>query len=293
VNGAFTRDQYGRPLHGTLTRQGELLAAVPGTNRRFSAFDAVSAIDPAAASDYYGLTLDIRRNLGRRFDLIISYTFSRTTDNWFGARDGSTEGTLVPFADSIGGGSWVQGTSDFDVPHRLTAGAQVNLGGAMSPRIGVLYRYHSGYPFTPGFRDGVDANGDGSARNDPAFVTDTVLDASEVIAGNSCLGAQVGRLAERNSCRAAAVSSLDVTLALTVWSRGGRSAELVADVIGALRSGFDQTDRALYRVNPAAPMTTTPGGVTSVPLVANRNFGGVLSSRDPGALWRIGLRIGL
>ena len=38
-------DQYGRPLYGALRQVGSLVAAVPGSNRRFGEFDAVNAID--------------------------------------------------------------------------------------------------------------------------------------------------------------------------------------------------------------------------------------------------------
>lgn len=287
------RDQYGRPLFGTLARSGTLLSATPGSNRRFNGFDAVTSLDPAGASDYLGLSIELRRNLGSGLDLMLLYTFSKTTDNWFGARSGSAEATLVPFPDSVGEGSWIDGTSDFDVPHRLVVGAQARLGGRLGPRIGVMYRYQSGYPFTPGFRDGVDANADGSGRNDPAFVTDTVSGAATLVAATSCLRGQAGGLARRNSCRGPAMGSLDITFGLALWSRGGRSAELTADVIGAIRSGQELSDRALYLVDAAAPMTTSPAGVTSVPLVANPRFGAALASQDPGAIVRVGLRVGL
>ena len=53
------------------------------------------------------------------------------------------------------------------MPHRFVAGAVLDLSGAS---ISAVYRQSSGRPFTPGYRRGVDVNGDGSGWNDPAFI---------------------------------------------------------------------------------------------------------------------------
>jgi hypothetical protein len=286
------RDQYGRALYGTLTKSGTLLAAVPGSNRRFSGFDAVSSLDPAAASDYLGFTLGLERSVSRGFNLMAHYTYARTRDNWFGARGDGAEAQFVPFADSTGHSTWAKGHSDFDVPHRLVLGSEVQFRGRVGLRLAALYRWRSGYPFTPGFRDGVDANGDGSARNDPAFVTDTVLDAANLIAQTGCLRTQVGLFTARNACRDPSAGALDLRLAATIAHFGRSTAELVLDGFGVVASGEDVYDHALYLVDGAAPLVTNAAtGVTSVPLKANINFGRVLSSRRPSAAWRAGIRV--
>lgn len=287
------RDQYGRVLYGSLTQSGSLLAAVPGTNRRFAGFDEVSALDPAGASDYLGLTVALSRSVSRGFSLMASYTWSRTKDNWFGARGDGAEAQFTPFADSTGRSAWARDRSDFDVPHRLVLGGELRFAGRAGARVAALYRWRSGYPFTPGFRDGVDANGDGSARNDPAFVTDTVAGADVVVGGTDCLRTQVGAFASRNSCRDPAASALDLRFAMTVLHFGTHAAELMVDGIGVVRSGEDLYDHALYLVDPTRTITTNAAtSVTNVPLVANPNFGKPLVRRDPGAVFRVGLKVG-
>jgi hypothetical protein len=287
------QDQYGRPLYGTLDKFGGVLAAVPGSNRRFAGFDDVSSLDPAAYSDYYGFTVGLERDLPRGLGLMAMYTYSKTTDNWFGARASGAEGQFSPVTDSAGIASWVDGRSDFDVPHRLTLGAMMRFGARA--RLAVLYRWRSGYPFTPGFRDGVDANGDGSARNDPAFVTDTVAGAADVIAANSCLTSQVGQLAERNSCREPSLGSLELRLAIGLGRLGGKArTELLIDAYNVMMTGADVTDHALYLVDPARPLSTNATtGVTTVPLLGNPNFGQPLVKRKLDPAFRLGLRIEL
>jgi len=221
-----------------------------------------------------------------------TYTWSRTKDNWFGARGDGAEAQFVPFADSTGRSAWAKGVSDFDVPHRIVLGGELRFPGRAGVRLAALYRWRSGYPFTPGFRDGVDANGDGSGRNDPAFVTDTVAGAADVVGGTACLRTQVGAFAERNSCRDPSASALDLRVAMALAHFGGHAAELMLDAFGVVRTGEDLYDHALYLVDPARSITTNPTtGVTNVPLVANPNFGRTLVRRDPGAILRAGLKV--
>ena len=285
------RDQFGRTLYGTLVKAGTLVAAQPGTNRRFDTFDEVSVLDPAASSDYIGISLALEKLVGR-FAFNMAYTYSRTQDNWYGARGNGSEAQFVPFADSTGRSRWARAQSDFDVPHRLLLGTEWRLGRSQGVRLAVMYRLQSGYPFTPGFRDGVDANGDGSARNDPAFLSDTVAGATDVFAQHSCLRKGTGDFAERNSCRDPMITSLDMRLAMVVARIRGRAAELIVDGFGLLRTGMDQYDHALYLVDGAAPLVTNPvNNVTTVPLVANPNFGEKLIKRTPTASVRAGLRV--
>lgn len=286
------RDQDGRVLYGPLTRMGTALAAVPGSNRRFSGFDEVSSLDPVGASDYWGFSVGFERLVGRGIEVMASYTYSRTTDNWFGARSGSAEAQFVPLVDTAGASPWADGRSDFDTPHRVVFGTALHFG--HRARLAALFRWRSGAPFTPGFRDGVDANGDGSARNDPAFVNDVVTGTPEIIAANACLSAQVGAFAQRNSCRDPAQTSLDLRFAITLGRPGGLPAELLFDALGVVRGGTDMMDHALYLIDAAGTLTTNATtGVTTVPLRGNPNFGRVLARRDAGTVLRAGLRVGL
>jgi hypothetical protein len=285
-------DQYGRPVYGTLVQSGGLLAARPGSNRRFPGFDLVSALNPDGFSDYYGLTMDVERSLGAGLKLIASYTYSQTTDNWLSGIDaaGDPAGQLSPFPNGLSGGrDWAKGTSDYDLPNRVTLAADVTLQRVHGVHLVAVYRYRSGYPYTPGFRPGVDANGDGAA-NDPAFVDDTVSGMAAVMAKNSCLRSQAGQFAQRNSCRSPGVHSLDLRLEVPTVSLGGYPLNLTVDLVNLLESDVGLVDQALYLVDPTRT-TTTVGSVTHVPLKANPNFGNVLIRDSSGRFLRVGLRV--
>jgi hypothetical protein len=286
------RDQYGRTIYGTLVQDGSLLAAAPGSNRRFAGFDLVSAINADGFSDYWGVTVALERTLGRGLSLLASYTYSRTTDNWLGAGGGGPEAQLSPFADSLNGIDWAKGRSDFDVPHRLVLGAEVALPARPGVRLGLLYQYRSGYPFTPGFRDGVDANGDGSGSNDPAFVDNSVNGMDAVVARWDCLRSQIGRFVARNSCRAPGVQGLSARLAVGLPKVGDRRMELVLDALNVVHSDVGIVDRALFLVDRAGTLTQNPQTrVWTVPLVANPNFGKLLVRQTGATVWRVGLRL--
>jgi outer membrane receptor protein involved in Fe transport len=291
-SGPSGTDQYGRPIYGTLVQSGGLLAAQPGSNRRFAGFDLVSALNPDGFSDYYGLTVDIERSIGSGLKLVASYTYSQTTDNWLSGAyaGGDPAGQLSPFPNGLSGGrDWSKGTSDYDVPNRVTLAADLTLQRLHGAHLVAVYRYRSGYPFTPGFRPGVDANGDG-ASNDPAFVDDTVSGMAAVMAKNSCLRSQVGQFAQRNACRSPGISSLDLRLDVPTVNLGGYPLSLTVDLINLLESDVGLVDQALYLVDPTRA-TTTVGSVTHVPLKANPNFGNVLIRDSSERYLRVGLRV--
>jgi hypothetical protein len=286
-----TTDQYGRTIYGTLEQEGSLIAAAPGSNRRFGGFDLVSAINPDGFSDYWGVTIALERTITRGLNLLASYTYSRTTDNWLGAGGGGPDAQLSPFPDSLNGIDWAKGRSDLDVPHRLLVGAEITLPTRMGVRLGLLYQYRSGYPFTPGFRAGVDANGDGSGSNDPAFVDNTVPGMNALVAQWDCLRPQIGRFAQRNSCRAPGVQNLSARLAVGLLRVGDHRAELVVDALNVVHSDVGIVDRALYLVDRAGAISTSPQGVVTIPLVANPNFGKLLVRQTGATVWRVGLRM--
>jgi len=282
-----TRDQYGRPVYGTLVQSGAVLAATPGSNRRFAGFDEVTALDQDGYSDYVGFTVHVERRVGSLLTLSTGYTYSRTEDNWLGARGGPGQ-QVTPFPDSLNGRDWAEGRSDFDVPHRFVLGAELDFGAA---RLAGFYSYRSGYPFTPGFRDGVDANADGSWRNDPAFVDDQVAGVPDLFAAWPCLQEQVGRFADRNACRGPTVQRLDLRLVLGPF-RLGYPLELVVDALNVLDAEYADVDRALYLVDPAAGLATDPvTGIATVPLVANPDFGKVIRRFGSGRALRLGIRV--
>jgi len=285
-----TTDQFGRPIYGTLEQIGSIVVAVPGSNRRFGAFDQVYAIDPSGFSDYWGATVSLERIREQGLSVWASYTYSRTTDNTPGLAGSVPQAQLSPFPNVQGSTDWRDGRSDLDVPHRLTVGAELATGPV---KVAAVALVRSGLPFTPGFRPGVDANGDGSAGNDPAFVSDTISGAAGVFSQWSCLRQQVGEFAARNSCRGPAVASLDARFTWTrVFYVGGAPVALVVDLLNLVTTDEGVVDNALYLVDASKTLTTNAAGtVVTVPLVTNPDFGKLLQRRSPGAMLRAGLRL--
>jgi hypothetical protein len=260
----------------------------------------VSALDPDGFSDYWGVSVSLERQSSGRLRYWGGYTHSRTRDNWMGAAGGGATGTgpagqLTPFPDSLGGSDWAEGTSDFDVPHRAVLGVELAVTPAL--RLAALYRYRSGRPFTPGFPAGVDANGDGSTVNDPAFVDDALPGIDSLLAAWPCLQAHVGAFVPRNTCREPGVHALDLRLAVHVRrSRDGRGGglEFTADVLNVMQPDAGTRDAALYRVDGATGLVTDPvTGQVTVPLIVNGNFGSVLYRHAPARQVRLGLRVTL
>ena len=284
------RDQYGRPIYGTLIQRGGLLAAEPGSNRRFAGFDRVSVLDVDGSSDYWGITARLQGRVGSVASFFASYTYSRVEDNWLSGHGNSPGSQLTPFPEGLNGRDWADGRSDFDVPHRVVAGGELDLGVV---RLAGFYRFQSGFPFTPGFRDGVDANGDGSFNNDPAFVDDAIAGAGDLFNEWECLRVQVGRFARRNSCRGDPIHTLDVRVVLRAFEARGYSVELVADGVNLLDPEVAELDRALYLVDASGALVTDPVlAETTVPLLVNPNFGQPVRGLSTGRFFRVGLRVG-
>ena len=291
LSGAASTDQDGRVLYGTLVKSGGMLSAAPGSNRRFDEFDFVTVIDPDGYSDYWGFTAAIDGALGG-VGLSMAYTYSQTTDNWLVGPGSTPLSQLTPFPDSLGAEDWADGVSSFDVPHDFVLAAEIPL--PLGARLAGLYRIRSGYPFTPGFPAGVDANGDGSSVNDPAFVNSAAAGMSTVFDQWPCVAAQAQQFARRNSCRGPSQQRLDLRLSIGLRSRGHFRADLIVDAIAVLEPDGAMRDAALYRLDPAAPLTVDPTtGVTTVPVAVNPGFGRELRSRSTGRYVRFGLRLGL
>jgi hypothetical protein len=289
-----TADQYGRPLYGTLVQQGSLLTAEPGTNRRFEDFALVSALNADGVSSYWGGTLTVERHTGDWLDLVVSYTYSWTEDNWLSGSGGGPAAQLAPFPDSLNQRDWSKGTSDFDVPHNLVVAGELKLPtGLGGIRLGAYYRFRSGTPFTPGFRDAVDVNGDGSGRNDPAFIDASLEGVDELLARWDCLAEQAGRFAARNSCRGPDIHQLDARLAIGVYMFQDRPIEIVVDALNLLDADLTVPDRALYLIDRGATLETDPDGTVTVPLIVNSHFGLPLARNSTGRSLRFGIRMGL
>jgi hypothetical protein len=129
----------------------------------------------------------------------ISWTTVRVRDRVRGF-GGNTAGNPLDF-------NW--GRANGDIANQINA--NLNKGFGASWQVRVSARAQSGSPFTPNV--GGDVNGDGLA-NDRAFVFDPAKTADSAVAAGmrailsgapagiqSCLRSQLGRIADRNSCR--------------------------------------------------------------------------------------------
>ena len=157
------------------------------------------------------------------------------------------------------------------------------MGGALSG----VYRYRSGLPFTPMIAAGLDANGDGSAFNDPAFIpTSSAL--GEVGATWNCLSTGQGAFAVRNSCRGDPTHRIDLRLA---FGLGRLPAQIVVDALNITDANEGVRDNALLVIDPAGTLTRS-GSTVTVPYRVNPGFGTFLLRTDPGRMIRVGIRIG-
>ena len=279
-------DQHGRPLYGTLQQIGTLVTPTPGSNRRFGDFDAVHVLESTGFSNFWGVTAGLERVREEGLSLGLSYTYSATRDNVVGF----TSTRISPFPDALQGEDWAEGTSDLDAPHRLLFAADWAAGPAV--RLGFVYRVASGVPFTPSVRGGVDANGDGDWRNDPAYVDGALTGMDSLLGEWDCLKDYVGAFAARNSCRGEVQQRLDLRVGVRIGQLSFGRLELLLEGLNVLAPIQGPVDRALLLVDPAGTLSTnSTTGVTTVPYLVNPNFGQVLQDRSPGVLWRVGVRI--
>lgn len=285
----FAEDPDGRPVLAELEKDGGLVTATGDDARRFSDFDAVWALDPDGWSEYRAASVGLEY-ASDVADLFGSYTYSETTDNWVGASSGLPEDELRPtLPEAPEAEPWDEGVSDFDVPHRVAAGVAVRIASA---EVSGLYRYRSGLPFTPGYRVGADVNGDGSLRNDPAFVPDTP-ELTGLLDVWPCLEDQVGGFAERNSCRGPDRHTVDARLRVRLGEVGGRVATLTVDGLNLVEYTGGVLDQALLLVDPDDDIVLSgDGSVVTVPVQLNDAFDTVRYPTSRGRMVRIGLRIG-
>ncbi len=285
------RDQYGRPVYGRLERVGQLVYPQPGSNRRFGEFDAVSAISGNATSTYFGVTAALEKRLGY-LRTVASYTYSNTRDDWLATPNQLPLDGLDPFPGEDGPADWEDGVSDFDKPHRFTLATEWTLPFAPMVTLGGFWRIESGRPFTPGFGRAIDANGDGVAGNDPAFVDESIEGVQELQGDWECLRTNAGQLAERNSCRLRSQTLLDAWLGIRIPGVGPVVPELRIEALALDGEEVDRVDAALYRLDPTGTLTVDDAsGEVNVPLVVNPRFGTRLSPVRELTRFRVSLRM--
>jgi hypothetical protein len=278
--------QGGRPVFGQLVRQGGLVSPLPGSNRRFNNFDLVSGLVPDGYADYFELTTDIERRVTTGLTVRASYTFSRAEDNTTGVLSADPADQLNPFPDGLNGSDWTEGRSDLDVPHRLAVGLSWASAGTSPITVGARYRLRSGLPFTPGFRPGVDINGDGSGQNDPLF-----YGAVGGLNLTGCSGVAGTGFAVRNSCRGDLVSALDLSLAAGLPVGPALRLAVTVEAFNVMATATGLVDRAAVLVDPSGIFAVDPAGSVTIPFLANPDFGTLLSRRTDPRMLRVGLRL--
>ena len=289
---AVGQTQEGRPVYGTLIQQGGLISAVPQSNRRFTDFDLVSGLSSTGFSDYYELSFLVERQITRGLSFSASYTFSKTEDNVPGQRTLDPTDQINPFPDGLNGADWTEGKSDFDVPHRVALSGEYKVGDRTPISVGARWRYRSGLPFTPGFRQGVDPNADGAGGNDPAYLDAAITGLSTALSAAGCSGG-TNAFAVRNSCREDAATSLDLrfSVGLPLIAKDGSRLSIVLDAFNVISSTVGLVDRALLLVDPNGAIITDNQGNVTLPFVANANFGNIQSRRNDPRLIRVGVRM--
>lgn len=221
----------GRALYGTIGATG---SAGPA-RRDSSSFTQVLRVGSSGGSRSISVALGLD---GRwtRSALHVGYQWSQTRD------DATFLNTLASVAlqNAPIDGSLEERRltpSVLDVPHALTAVGLVALPGAME--VSATLRAQSGRPFS--FVALGDANADGVAGNDLAYVPRSIGDISltnpelypaldRYIEAEPCLRAQRGRIASRNSCRNPAFATLDARVTKRFSVVGTPRATLTADV---------------------------------------------------------------
>jgi len=278
----------GRPIFGTLRKIGSVVAPDPGSNRRFANYDVIWGLSADGWSDYRALTVAFEYASVERVGLFGSYTLSSTEDNLLGARAGDPYASIAPRIGADASTPWEHGTSDFDVPHRLSVGLTSRLPILQGVEASAAYRFRSGWAYTPGYGLGADVNGDGSGSNDPAFVPQNVAEAG--LADLDCLVSDLGRIATRNSCRGPNLHSLDAHFSVGLFRLGGTIGQLTLDLFNVLDADLGLPDAALLLVEPNQPLEQGPG-TARVPTRVNPAFGTVTNPLHPGRMFRVGFRI--
>jgi hypothetical protein len=211
---AFTLDAEGeRPVYAPAAAiESASGLAAPGASRRVPALAAVREIG-GGRSGGMQVTLHGFTVPGGSSILMGSYTYTRSWDEAAGlAAPGGAPGYAAA-------NPWraVRAPADYERRHAL----QLRYARLFRDRFqaGVIASATSGVPYTPWVAGDVNADGE---PNDPAFVFDDAAAETSVAAGmgalledapsgaRSCLRRQLGRTADRNSCRGPWTAGLDL-----------------------------------------------------------------------------------
>ncbi len=241
----FTPPQFFTPRSG----------AAQTMHRRFADFSNVLVNSNHGLSEATVVTAELVHVLGPRSTVRGSYTFSRAFDNssfsccaLFAGYTGTRVGAFGPNEVGARGDrdrGW--GPGDFDRPHTIVFSGHTQT--AFGLRVSALWRVSSGTAWGP--QQSGDLNGDGVNFNDRPFIfapenlpMDPALTAEErlehreryasYLRQHPCVGAYVGRIIPRNSCRNPVYNRLDVTVGYALPTLRQQRAEISLDVFNVL-----------------------------------------------------------
>lgn len=292
VPGAYAQDQFGRTLYGVVTQQDGVISVRPGSDRRFSDFDVISALESDGWSTWTGVTLGVRHEGAGPLTLDAAYTYSETRDNMPGAAAG-WPGLVEGRPGTTGAGpGWVEGRSDLDVPHRATAYGELEVLEQPALRIGALYGFRSGTPFTPVVRDLLHGPAPLSvAAGSPISIPSGAQGLGEITSEWACVGALVGAERGRNTCRTDGIHDLNLRLGMDLATGTGWSLRLNVDALNLMDSGVEIPDPAVFVVDGSGSLPAVSGGQLELPVRVNPNFGEPLARLSPGRSLRIGIGV--
>lgn len=292
--GVFAVDQFGRQLRGEVVQEGGVISIVPGSDRRFPGFEVVSALESDGWSEWLGATVGLRHEGDGPLDVEAHYTLSRTRDNLPGFGDGWPVAVGSRVGVRTTEPAWVEGRSDLDAPHRLVVSGSLSLADDPGIRLGALYGFHSGRPFTPGVRDLLDGSNSFEWRHlgPVALPSGAGAEGLDALMGRwPCLRDLVGGPPERNVCRTDTIHELNVSLAVALRGSPRWGLELTVDALNLMDSGPVIPDPAAFTVDGSGSLQTGGGGTIQLPVRVNPGFGEPLVRLSPGRSIRVGLGV--
>lgn len=190
----------------------------------------------------WSMAFKVERPFRNRFFANVSYLYGRS----YSILDGTSSQ-----AASNWGNVYVPGDpneppvtrSNFDPGHRITASGSYQLPSfaGFSARVAVFYSGQSGRPWSANF-DG-DANGDNRFANDLLYIptqsdaityrNGTYADLLAFVNAEECLATYIGKIHERNACRAPWVNTFDVKFSFGLPARKAK-VELTWDILNVL-----------------------------------------------------------
>ena len=234
----------GRVLYGSIDpATGEALP-----NRRSQDFGQVALASNSSGDRTLSASLELQKRFARGAEVRASYAFTRSRDRmsapddfiFFNLQYAALDGTLERRNLT---------TSEYEVPHKITALVSANL--PLGFRGTLVYQGYSGNPYS--FTVDGDANADGIGtpgfnytHNDLVYIPTTETDITladpadwtrleSLIQSESCLRDQRGSILRRNSCRNPWVNATNLRLSKVVSLGGTHGVELTADLFNVLR----------------------------------------------------------